>query len=73
VRDRASPEGKQLGIPYFLVDKHPERALAYAWVSEAHKEDARRVLRGEDLDDAQQASMSFPLCFQHGALSHKQG
>jgi hypothetical protein len=67
VRDRESREGVALAVPYLLVDKHPERAVGYAWVSEEHKAVARRVLSGEDLGDELQASMLCPSCSSSGS------
>ncbi|KAH8589253.1 hypothetical protein B0O99DRAFT_483004, partial [Bisporella sp. PMI_857] len=37
VRSRSTPEGKELSIPYTLVDMYPWRAVKYDWVSEEHK------------------------------------
>ena len=61
VRDRASEEGKELGIPFHLVDKHPERAVAYAWVREEHKVLARGVLERRDTGDVLWASECYLL------------
>ncbi|KAF4631422.1 hypothetical protein G7Y89_g6704 [Cudoniella acicularis] len=47
VRERHTPEGKKEDIPYTLIDKHPDRAVTYSWVSEEHKAEAERILRGE--------------------------
>ncbi|RDL34434.1 uncharacterized protein BP5553_07562 [Venustampulla echinocandica] len=46
VRSRSTPEGRALDIPYTLIEKHPERALQYSWVSEEHKAEARRIELG---------------------------
>ncbi|CAG8960368.1 hypothetical protein HYFRA_00012443 [Hymenoscyphus fraxineus] len=51
VRQRQTPEGRALDIPYKLVEKHPERALTYSWVGRAHKEAARDILRMDALLD----------------------
>ncbi|TAQ83402.1 hypothetical protein B7494_g8269 [Chlorociboria aeruginascens] len=44
VRSRTTPEGKIENLPYRLVDKHPERALRYPWVTEDFKEIAKMNL-----------------------------
>lgn len=59
VRDRSTPKGRALGIPYKLVDKHPERALLYDFVSEKDKELARQILAGNDPTDPE--GSEFPM------------
>lgn len=49
VRQRQTPEGRALDIPYKLVEKHPERAITYSWVGRDHKETAREILRTDEL------------------------
>jgi len=51
VRGRATIEGRVKGVPFTLVDKYPWRAVEYPWVSEEHKELARRILQGNDPTD----------------------
>lgn len=46
VRSRSTPEGRALDIPYTLIEKHPNRALQYSWVSDEHKAEARRIELG---------------------------
>ncbi|APA15033.1 hypothetical protein sscle_14g098030 [Sclerotinia sclerotiorum 1980 UF-70] len=43
VRQRGTPAGREEALPYTLVQKHPERAMRYPWVSEQHKVEARRL------------------------------
>ncbi|CAL3968590.1 unnamed protein product [Diplocarpon coronariae] len=51
VRQRTDPA--QMDIPFKLVEKHPEWALYWSWVSPADKAIARQILDGKDLDFAQ--------------------
>ncbi|ESZ89670.1 hypothetical protein SBOR_9945 [Sclerotinia borealis F-4128] len=46
VRRRATPAGRVEALPYTLVQKHPQRAMAYSWVSSEHKFDAGRLAAG---------------------------
>lgn len=50
VRERNLPKHKD--FPFKLVDKHPEWALYWDWVSPEHKEMAQKILDG-NLDEAQ--------------------
>ncbi|KAF7857241.1 hypothetical protein EAF04_009482 [Stromatinia cepivora] len=43
VRQRGTPAGREEALPFTLVQKHPERAMRYPWVSEQHKVEARRL------------------------------
>ncbi|CAD6444884.1 ccdda093-ef53-4298-9a89-ad62c5b8fb59 [Sclerotinia trifoliorum] len=43
VRQRGTPAGREEALPYTLVQKHPERAMRYPWVSEQHKVEAQRL------------------------------
>ncbi|KAM0146906.1 hypothetical protein ACHAPG_010893 [Botrytis cinerea] len=43
VRRRGTPAGRLEGIPYTLVQKHPERAMKYSWVSEHHRVEMKRL------------------------------
>ena len=47
VRSRTTPQGKAMDVPFKFVEKHPEAALTYAWVSEDDKEIARKIISGE--------------------------
>jgi hypothetical protein len=47
VRKRTTPQGKVMDVPFKLVEKHPEAALKYVWVSEEHRAIARGILSGE--------------------------
>ncbi|TGO33306.1 hypothetical protein BHYA_0253g00030 [Botrytis hyacinthi] len=49
VRRRGTPAGRLEGIPYTLVQKHPERAMKYSWVLEQHRNEMRRL--AEDMGD----------------------
>ncbi|KAF7891469.1 uncharacterized protein EAF02_001794 [Botrytis sinoallii] len=49
VRRRGTPAGRLEGIPYTLVQKHPERAMKYSWVSEQHRNEMR-ILAEETSD-----------------------
>ncbi|KAH6670165.1 hypothetical protein B0J14DRAFT_486530 [Halenospora varia] len=52
VRERDTPDGRARDVPYRLVDKHPQRALEYSWVSEEHKHEAQRILQGGDRESS---------------------
>lgn len=43
VRGRGTPAGRLEGLPYTLVQKHPERSIRYSWVSDQHKAEARQL------------------------------
>ncbi|PQE03473.1 hypothetical protein CJF30_00010880 [Rutstroemia sp. NJR-2017a BBW] len=43
VRGRGTPEGKEEGLPYTLVQRYPERGQKYTWVKEEHKEEMRKL------------------------------
>ncbi|TGO16984.1 hypothetical protein BTUL_0022g00860 [Botrytis tulipae] len=43
VRRRGTPVGRLEGIPYTLVQKHPERAMNYSWVLEHHRNEMKRL------------------------------
>ena len=47
VRNRTTPQGKLLDMPFTLVEKHPERACKYEWVKKEHKSVAGRILSGD--------------------------
>jgi hypothetical protein len=47
VRSRTTPQGKAMDVPFKFVEKHPEAALTYAWVSEEDKAIARKIISGE--------------------------
>jgi hypothetical protein len=47
VRNRTTPQGKAMDVPFKFVEKHPEAALTYAWVSEDNKKIARKIISGE--------------------------
>lgn len=51
VRGRATPEGREDGVPFGLVEKAPWRAVTYSWVREADRERARRIENGDDPSD----------------------
>jgi hypothetical protein len=51
VRGRSTPEGKEEGLPYTLVQMNPQRGLKYSWVKEEHKK-VMRVLAAEMDDEA---------------------
>ncbi|EKD21294.1 hypothetical protein MBM_00407 [Drepanopeziza brunnea f. sp. 'multigermtubi' MB_m1] len=51
IRDKKDAEHKD--IPFKLVEKHPEWAIYWDWVSPAHKAMAQKILDGKDLDFAQ--------------------
>lgn len=40
-------------VPFKLVERHPEWALYWPWVSQEHKAIAQKILDGKDLDPAQ--------------------
>jgi hypothetical protein len=45
VRKRNKPDGVLDDIPFKLVEKHPERALTYKWVSAKDKERADNIIK----------------------------
>lgn len=49
VRQRTTPEGRSLDIPYKLIEKHPERAITYPWVGQDHKKAAREIIHTDEL------------------------
>ncbi|KAM3081975.1 hypothetical protein ACMFMG_004435 [Clarireedia jacksonii] len=51
VRGRGTPEGREEGLPYTLVQVSPQRGLKYSWVREVHKEEMR-ILAAEMGDEA---------------------
>jgi hypothetical protein len=50
VRSRTTPQGKAMDVPFKFVEKHPEAALTYAWVSEGDKAIARKIISGETVE-----------------------
>ncbi|TEY86679.1 hypothetical protein BOTCAL_0004g00330 [Botryotinia calthae] len=58
VRRRGTPAGRLEGIPYTLVQKHPERAMRYSWVSEQHRIEMKRLAE-ETTDQKREISNSL--------------
>jgi hypothetical protein len=47
-------------VPFKFVEKHPEAALTYAWVSEDDKKIARKIISGEIVESGM--SEFFVVC-----------
>jgi hypothetical protein len=56
VRGRNSKEGKE--VPYLFIDRHPECAMMFEWVSREDRERAERILRGLE----EEGEMSGAFC-----------
>lgn len=57
VRGRNSKEGKE--VPYLFVDRHPECAVVFEWVTREDREKAGRILRG--LEEGEMSGEFCPL------------
>ena len=72
VRSRTTPQGKAMDVPFKFVEKHPEAALRYAWVSEDDKEIARKIISGE-IVESRMSEFLRRLCFTYPNANFDQG
>lgn len=62
VRRRGTPVGRLEALPSTLVQKHPERAMKYPWVSEIHRAEMRKLAAEmSDLERGTCLSSPYPI------------